>query len=110
MFFPRQDFSWASSLSLGAFASHKAPVIEEEAKQVEILGAELLSQGEVVSQPAIEILDNRTGSHGFTDQVGYRLLDEMEAVSQVLAKSFLLLPISRIGLGDGLNFKELPNR
>ena len=109
MFFLRQNFGWASALSLGAFASHKATVVEEEAKQVKILRAELLSQEEVVSQPAIEILDNRTGSHGCPDQVGDRLFDEMEAVAQVLAKPFFLLPVARIGLRDGLSFKELSN-
>lgn len=59
--FTGEDFGGALANTLGMFAAQEAAVIEEEAQQVQIFGAQVFSQEEVVAQSAVEILDDGAG-------------------------------------------------
>ena len=82
-------------------------MIEEEAQEIQIVGSQLFAQEEVVSQSAVEILDDRTGSHGVVDNLCGCFLDGLKEGARALLEWVFLRFTAR--LIQGLGFKELPH-
>jgi hypothetical protein len=56
------QFSRAFAVPFGASAAHEAPMVQEEPQQIQVRTTQVTPQREVVSQPRIEVLDQRTTS------------------------------------------------
>ncbi|HUT12768.1 MAG TPA: hypothetical protein VMY42_19890 [Thermoguttaceae bacterium] len=48
--------------SLGPFAPQEAAVVGEELEQGQVIRSQVAAEEEVVAQPAVEVLDQRTGA------------------------------------------------
>ena len=84
-------------------------MVEEEPQQVQVAVAQVASQEEVVPQPAVEVLDDRTGPRGVFDDAADLPLDGGEAALELVAQWPLGLPvgggvaIQRFQMGDLLD-------
>jgi hypothetical protein len=67
-------------------------VVEKETQQLQIGGANLAAQEEIVAQPAVEVLDQRAGAVEAVAELRERLLEWEEAV--------LELPMQGVGVSS----------
>src|SRR5271157_5432856 len=78
--------------TLRMFAAQKAAMVEEELQQLQIARAHLPTQEKVASQPAVDVLDDRTGTHHLLAQSTHRLLHRVETATQLFTQGRLFLP------------------
>src|SRR4029077_8126015 len=63
-----QQLARTFALALGPLAAWVAAMVEVELEQFQITRPEMAAQEEVAAQPAVEILDHRTGADGAASQ------------------------------------------
>ena len=80
-----EKFGRAFASALGAFAPVEAAVVEEELEQGQVVGAEVAAEGEVVPQPAVEVLDEGTGPDGAVGEFTDGLVKVVETLLKLLA-------------------------
>src|ERR1700693_2789513 len=106
----RQEFGGAFADPLGVLAAQKTAMVEEKLEQGQIVFAEVAAQKEVISQPTVEILDDRTGPNRGTRQLLERLPQGVITCAQSLAKNGLTLPALRLIGIDQLPMEELSDQ
>src|ERR1700712_4229270 len=69
MGFAGHQLPWAFANALGKLTAHVAPMVKEESQQIQVWIAQVAAQREVVAQPRVEVLHQRTAAwgprHGF---------------------------------------------
>jgi len=74
-------------------------MVEEELQQAEVISPQVATQEKVASEPAVEILDQRTGSNCRLAQLADCLADLPEPTAQFLTQSRFLSPTPTIAVG-----------
>src|ERR1019366_2313350 len=92
--------------ALETFATQKAAMVEEELQQVQIARADLPAQEKVASQPAVDVFDDRTGTHHLLAQSTHGLFDRVETTTQLFAQGRLFLPTPRLALVERLQVEQ----
>lgn len=64
------------------------------------------AQAEVGAQPAVEVVDERTGADDVRGQVVHGLLAVLEVVAELLAQRRLFLPTARLALVHSLQVEQ----
>ena len=59
---PSHQFGRALANPFETFTSHEGAVVEEKSEQIQVLGTQLTTEEEVITQPGVEILYQRTGT------------------------------------------------
>ena len=77
--------------TLGTFAPQKTPMVEEELKQSEVVGAQVKAEKEIAPQSTVEVLDQGTGSNRPGPQLVDRFTNLEEPAWQLLTENGLLL-------------------
>ena len=98
----REKFGGTFADTFGAFAAVEAAVVEEELEQGQVVGAEVAAEGEVVPQPAVEVLDQGTGADGALGQCVDGLVEVVETLLELLAEFGLALPAARVDVAQVL--------
>ena len=92
--------------ALGPIAAQEAAMVEEKAQQVQVVVANVATQEEVISQAAVEILNDGTGSR----RLGHDLLDGGFEIVQPMAKLMVqrgaALSMRGVMLIDALQFTD----
>ena len=96
--------------TIGAFAAIEAMVVEIELEQVQVIGAEVSAEGEVVSQTTVEVLDEGTGAYVAVGDIADGFVDVVEAVVELLAEFGLALPAAWVGVAELLQTQEFAER
>lgn len=96
-------------LAFGMLAARKAPMVEEELQQAQIVRAELATQEEVTAQAAIDVLDHRTGAHDLVGQILQRLTKAPEARAELAAQGGFLLPTPGLTWVQNLHVEQGAN-
>src|SRR5690349_575545 len=78
MAFAGHQFPRALADALGKPAAHETPMIEEEAQQIQIGAAQMATQGEVGTQPRVEVLHERAAARGPRHGLAHRVEDGVE--------------------------------
>src|SRR5713226_2177704 len=86
------------------FATQKAAMVEEELQQLQVARADFSAQEKVAAQPAVDVLDDRAGTHDLLTQ---GLLDLVETAMQPLAQGRLFLPKQRQTLVERLQVEQV---
>src|SRR5712692_926073 len=81
-------------------------MVEKELQQHQVVGAELSAQEEVVTQSAVEVLDDRTGADDVLGQVAHGFLEGVEAVAELLAQRRFFWPTSRLAFVQGQQVEQ----
>ena len=105
-----EQFGGAFADTFGAFAAVEAAVVEEELEQGQVVGAELSAEGEVVPQPAVEVLDQGTGADGALGQFADGFVEVVETLLELLAEFGRALPAARVGVAQVLATQQLAER
>ena len=92
---PGHQFSGALADALGALALREGAVIEEEAEQVQITLAQLPAEEEVISEAAVEVLDEGTATRGSLQGRGDGYQHPVEAAAEQAIQEVTALPIGR---------------
>src|SRR3954466_15245323 len=83
MAFAGHQFPRALADALGKPAAHETPMIEEEPQQIQIRAAQMATQGEVVAQPRVEVLHERTAARGLCHGLPHRVEDGVELAADL---------------------------
>src|SRR5260370_16029741 len=85
-------------------------MVEEELKQGQVVRAEVPTEGEVVPQPTVEILDQGAGANGMVGHFADGLVDIVEAVMESLWELGLTTPATRVGVAEVLQTQQFAER
>ena len=77
------QFARTLALAFSPAAAYEAPMVQEEAQQVEVRGAQMTAQREVVAQPRVEILHQRTAARRVFHDLRHGREDGLELTAQL---------------------------
>ena len=91
---------WTFANALRDPAAQKAAVVQEELQQVEVRGAELAAQREVVAQSRVQVLDQSAASGRLCHGQGHGVEDGVELAAHPGAQAISALPVRVCPLFD----------
>jgi hypothetical protein len=110
MAFAGHQFPRALADALGKPAAHETPMIEEEAQQIQIGAAQMATQGEVSTQPRVEVLHQRAAARGPRHGLAQRVKDGVELAADLRPQPVPPLPIRRRGGGQAVQHAGLAHK
>ena len=90
--FARQQFRRALADAFGSLTPQEAAMIEEELEQGQIVRPQMAAEEEIVSEPAVKVLDYRTGAGCAIGQFSDGHTELKETVAESLAQRGLAWP------------------
>ena len=107
MLLTRHQFTRTSVFAFSPSAAHEAPVVKEEAQQVQVRRAQMATQCEVRSQPRVEVLNQRTAARRVLHGARHSGEHGLESAAQLRLQPVPALPVR--GRGGWLAVQQVSN-